>query len=116
MREEETARRGTLSAREMNPDELTDALRRRLPGAQRHRGLALAQPRTPSERAWQLIGLGVALRHRRNYDEALKALDAAVALSPEPRALRAAYVCAVSVHGDRGDYEAALRVSRSMPD
>jgi tetratricopeptide (TPR) repeat protein len=101
---------------DMSPEDLTDALRRRLPGAKRHRGLALARARTPSERAWRLIGLAVALRHRRDYDEALQALDAAVALNPEPRAQRAAYLCAVTVHRDRGDYDAARRVSRSTPD
>lgn len=63
-----------------------------------------------------LIGLAVALRHSRDYEEALKALDAAVALKPEPRAVRAAYFCAVAVHRDRGDYDAARRVRRSTPD
>jgi tetratricopeptide (TPR) repeat protein len=100
----------------MNPDDLTEALRSRLPGAERHRCLALAHPRTSTQRAWLLIGLGVALRHRRDYDEALKAFDAAVALHPEPRAERAAYLCAVAVHRDRGDYGAARRISRSMPE
>jgi tetratricopeptide (TPR) repeat protein len=101
---------------EMSPDDLIDALRRRLPKAKRHRCLALAQARTSSERAWQLIGLAVALRHRGDHDEGLKALDAAVALNPEPRAQRAAYMCAAAIHRDRGDYDAARRVSRSTPD
>jgi tetratricopeptide (TPR) repeat protein len=100
----------------MNPEDLTEALRRRLPAARRHAGIALAKPRSASERAWLLIGLAVALRHRRDYDEALKALDAAVALNPEPRAQRAAYLCAAAVHRDRGDDEAARRISRSMPE
>lgn len=100
----------------MNPDDLAEALRRRLPKAKRHRCLALARPRTATERAWLLIALGVALRYCREYDEALKALDAAVALNPETRAQRAAYVCAAAVHRDRGDYDAARRISRSMPD
>ena len=100
----------------MDPEDLSEALRRRLPGAERHRALALAHPRTTTERAWRLVCLGVAHRHTRNYGAALTALDAAVALNPQPRALRAAYLCAVAVHRDRGDYEAALRVSRSMPD
>ena len=100
----------------MDPEDLNEALRRRLRGAERHRALALAHPRTVTERAWQLVCLGVALGQTRNYDEALRALDAAVALNPQPRALRAAYLCAVAVHRDRGDYAAALRVSRSMPD
>ena len=100
----------------VDPEDLNEALRRRLRGAERHRALALAHPRTVTERAWQLVCLGVALGQTRNYDEALKALDAAVALNPQPRALRAAYFCAVAVHRDRGDYEAALRVSRSIPD
>jgi hypothetical protein len=100
----------------MSPDRLIDAIRSRVRGAERHRCLALAQPRTPGERAWQLIGLAVALRHRREYADALKALDAAVALDPEPRAKRAAYFCAIAVHRDRGDYEAARRISRSTPD
>jgi tetratricopeptide (TPR) repeat protein len=69
-----------------------------------------------SERAWLLIGLGVALRHTGDHAGALKALDAAVALNPDPRAQRAAYACAVAVHRDRGDYEAARRISRSMPE
>jgi len=100
----------------VDPEDLNDALRHRLPGAERHRGLALAHPRTTTERAWQLVCLGVALRHTRDYDGALKALDAAVSLRPERRAERAAYLSAVAVHRDRGDYEAALRVTRSMPD
>jgi tetratricopeptide (TPR) repeat protein len=100
----------------MSHDELIDAIRRRLAGARRHRGIALAKPRTSSERAWLLIGLGAALRQTGDHEGALKALDAAVALNPEPRALRAAYFCAVSVHRDRGDYDAARRVSRSTPD
>jgi len=100
----------------MNPDDLAEALRRRLPKAKRHRCLTLARPRTATERAWLLIALGVALRYCREYDEALKALDAAVALNPETRAQRAAYVCAAAVHRDRGDYDAARRISRSMPD
>jgi tetratricopeptide (TPR) repeat protein len=100
----------------VDPDDLNEALRRRLRGAERHRALALAHPRTATERAWQLVCLGVALRNTRNYDEALKALDAAVALNPEPRATRAAYLCAAAVHRDRGDYEAARKVNRSMPD
>jgi hypothetical protein len=99
----------------MNPEELTEALRSRLPGSERHCGIALAQPLTASERAWRLIGLAEALRHRPDHDEALKALDAAVAREPEPRALRAAYACAITVHRDRGDYAAARRISRSMP-
>jgi tetratricopeptide (TPR) repeat protein len=101
---------------EMNPDDLIDALRRRLPKAKRHRCLALARPRTASERAWQLIGLATALRHRGDHDEALKALDAAVALNPEPRAQRAAYICAAAIHRDRGDHDTARRVSGSTPD
>src|SRR5215211_5198885 len=36
----------------MNPDDLAEALRRRLPRAKRHRWLALARPRTANERAW----------------------------------------------------------------
>jgi hypothetical protein len=44
------------------------------------------------------------------------ALDAPVALEPEPRALRAAYACAITVHRDRGDYAAKRRISRSMPE
>ena len=100
----------------MDPDDLIDALRRRLPGAERHRALALARPRTVTERAWQLICLGVAFRLSGDHAGALKALDAAVALDPEPRAVKAAYLCAAAVHRDRGDYEAARRVSRSMPD
>ena len=100
----------------MDPEDLIDAIRRRLAGAERHRALALAHPRTVTQQAWTLVCLGVALRHTRNYGEALKALDAAVALNPEPRVQRAAYLCAAAVHRDRGDYEAARRVSRSMPD
>lgn len=100
----------------MNPDELAEALRRRLPRTKRHRWLALAHPRTATERAWLLIALGVALRHCGEYDEALKAFDAAVALDPNPHAQRAAYVCATAVHRDRGDDEAARRISRSMPE
>ena len=100
----------------VDPDDLSEALRHRLRGAERHRALALAHPRTTTERAWRLICLGVALRHSGNYGEALRALDAAVALNPQPRAARAAYLCAAAVHRDRGDYEAARRVSRSMPD
>jgi hypothetical protein len=100
----------------VDPDDLNEALRRRLRGAERHRAIALAYPRTATQRAWRLICLGVALRHTRNYDAALWALDAAVALHPEPRAQRAAYLCAAAVHRERGDYEAARRVNRSMPD
>jgi tetratricopeptide (TPR) repeat protein len=100
----------------MSPEDLIEELRRRLPKAKRHRCLALAHPRTPTERAWQLIGLAVALRHRGDHEEALKTLDAAVALNPEPRAQRAAYLCAAAIHRDRGDYDAARRVSRSMPE
>jgi tetratricopeptide (TPR) repeat protein len=100
----------------MSPEDLIEELRRRLPKAKRHRCLALARPRTPTERAWQLIGLAVALRHRGDHEEALKTLDAAVALNPEPRAQRAAYLCAAAIHRDRGDYDAARRVSRSMPE
>jgi tetratricopeptide (TPR) repeat protein len=101
---------------EMTPEDLIEALRRRLPRAKRHGYLALARARTPTDRAWVLIALAVALRHRRDYEEALKALDAAVALNPEPRAQRAAYVCAAAIHRDRGDYDAARRVSRSTPE
>jgi len=100
----------------VDPEELSEALRHRLRGAERHRAIALAYPRTATQRAWRLICLGVALRHMRSYDAALWALDAAVALHPEPRAQRAAYLCAAAVHRDRGDYEAARRVSRSMPE
>jgi tetratricopeptide (TPR) repeat protein len=100
----------------MNPDDLAEALRRRLPRAKRHRWLALAHPHTATERAWLLIALGVTLRQCRDYDEALKVFDAAVALNPEARAQRAAYLCAAAVHRDRGDYDAARRISRSMPD
>jgi tetratricopeptide (TPR) repeat protein len=100
----------------VDPEDLNEALRDRLPGAERHRALALAHPRTVTERAWQLVCLGVALRHTGNYGAALQALDAAVALNPQPRAERAAYLCAVAVHQDRGDHEAALRISRSMPE
>jgi hypothetical protein len=100
----------------VDPDDLIEALRNRLPGARRHRALALAHPRTTSERAWQLVGLGVALRQARDYQRSLEALDAAVALAPRPRVVRAAYLCAVEVHRDRGDYEAALRISRSIPE
>jgi MoxR-like ATPase len=100
----------------VDPDDLNEELRRRLRGAERHRAIALAHPRTATQRAWQLICLGVALRHMRSYDAALWALDAAVALNPSPRAQRAAYLCAAAVHRDRGDYEAARRVSRSMPE
>jgi hypothetical protein len=100
----------------MSPEDLTHAIRRRVRGAGRHRALALAQPRTTTERAWQLICLGVALRHTRDYEGSLKALDAAVALGPDPRVVRAAYLCAVTVHRDRGDHEAARRISRSMPE
>ena len=63
-----------------------------------------------------MIALGVSLRQCRDYDEALKACDAAVALEPDARAQRAAYVCAAAVHRDRGDDEAARRISRSMPE
>jgi hypothetical protein len=101
---------------EMSPEDLGEALRRRVPAARRHRALALARPRTPSERAWTLICLGVALRHTRDYEGSLRALDAAVALGPDRRAVRAAYLCAVAVHRDRGDYAAARRTSRSMPE
>jgi tetratricopeptide (TPR) repeat protein len=101
---------------EMTPDDLIEALRRRLPKAKRHRYLAPAHARTPTEHAWQLIGLAVALRQRGDHEEALKALDAAVALNPAPRAQRAAYMCAVAVHRDRGDYDAARRVNRSTPE
>jgi tetratricopeptide (TPR) repeat protein len=100
----------------VDPDDLIYVLRHRLRGARRHRALALAHPRTTSERAWQLICLGVALRRSGDHEGALKALDAAVALNPEPRAQRAAYFCAVAVHRDRGDWDAARRVSRSTPD
>jgi tetratricopeptide (TPR) repeat protein len=100
----------------MSPEELIDAIRRRLAGAKRHRAIALAQPRTSTDRAWLLIGLAASLRQIGDHDGALKALDAAVDLNPEPRALRAAYFCAVAVHRDRGDYDAARRVSRSTPD
>jgi tetratricopeptide (TPR) repeat protein len=100
----------------VDPDHLVDALRQRLPGAERHRALALTNARTVTERAWVLVCLGVALRQSRDYQGALKMLDAAVALGPAPRALRAAYLCALAVHNDRGDYEAARRISQSMPD
>jgi tetratricopeptide (TPR) repeat protein len=100
----------------MSPEDLIDALRRRVPAAKRHRAIALAHPSTATERAWLLVGLGVALRHTGDHAGALKALDAAVALDPEPRAKRAAYFCAIAVHRDRGDYDAARRVSRSMPE
>jgi Tetratricopeptide repeat len=100
----------------VDPDHLVDALRQRLPGAERHRALALTNARTVTERAWVLVCLGVALRQSRDYEGALKMLDAAVALGPGPRALRAAYLCALAVHTDRGDHEAVLRISRSMPD
>ena len=100
----------------MNPDDLAEALRRRLPRATRHTGLALASPRTPTERAWLLIGLAVSLRRCRDYDGALKALDAAVALEPDPPAQRAAYACAIAVHRDRGDDASARRISPSMPE
>ena len=100
----------------VSPEDLTDALRVRVRGAERHRALALAYPRTASDRAWSFICLGVALRQNRDYEGSLKALDAAVSLRPEPRAVRAAYLCAVAVHRDRGDYEAARRVGRSIPD
>jgi tetratricopeptide (TPR) repeat protein len=101
---------------EMTPEHLTDALRRLIPGAKRHRTIALAQPRNATDRAWALVCLGVALRNTRDYDGALKALDAAVALSSNPRLLRAAYACAVAVHRDRGDYETARRINRSTPE
>jgi tetratricopeptide (TPR) repeat protein len=100
----------------MKPDHLAEALRCRLPRANGHRWLAPAHPRSASERAWLLIALGVALRHCREYDDALKVFDAAVALDPDPRAQRAAYVSATAVHRDRGDDEAARRISRSMPE
>jgi tetratricopeptide (TPR) repeat protein len=100
----------------VDPESLIDALRVRLPGAERHRALALARPRTATERAWQLVCLGVAFRQSGNHEAALRALDAAVALGPAPRAQRAAYLCAAAVHRDRGDYEAARKVSRSTPD
>jgi hypothetical protein len=100
----------------VDPDHLVDALRQRLPGAERHRALALTNARTVTERAWVLVGLGVALRQSRDYVGALRMLDAAVALGPGPRALRAAYLCALAVHTDRGDYDAARRISRSMPE
>jgi tetratricopeptide (TPR) repeat protein len=101
---------------EMSPNDLIEALRRRLPKAKRHRYLALTRARTPNERAWRLIGLAVALRRRGDDEEALKALDAAVALNPEPRAQRAAYICAAAIHRDRGDYDTARRVNRSTPE
>src|SRR5215211_7907748 len=97
LRRRKTAFRTELFSPRMNPDDLAEALRHRLPRAKRHRWLALAQPRTPTERAWLLIALGVALRYGYEYDEALKALAAAV-------------------HRDRGDYDAARRISRSMPE
>jgi tetratricopeptide (TPR) repeat protein len=100
----------------VDPDRLVDALRVRLPGAERHRALALAHARTVTERAWVLVCLGVALGQSGDYAAALRALDAAVKLGPAPRAERAAYLCAIAVHRDRGDYQAARRVSRSMPD
>jgi tetratricopeptide (TPR) repeat protein len=100
----------------MSNEDLSQALSRSLPGARRHRALALAQPRTTNERAWFLVCLGVALRQTRDYEGSLRALDAAVALRPEAGAIRAAYLCAAAVHRDRGDYEAARRISRSMPD
>jgi tetratricopeptide (TPR) repeat protein len=100
----------------VDPEDLNETVRRRLPGAKRHRALALANARTVTERAWVLVCLGVALRQSRDYAGALRMLDAAVALGPAPRALRAAYLCALAVHTDRGDYEAARRVSQSMPE
>jgi hypothetical protein len=100
----------------VDPEDLNETIRQRLPGAERHRALALAHPRTVTERAWVHVYLGVAFRHSRNYVAALKALDAAVRLGPAPRAERAAYLCAVAVHRDRGDHEAAARITRSMPE
>jgi hypothetical protein len=100
----------------MNPDDLAEALRSRLPRARRNRWLALADARTVSERAWLLIALGVTRRHCHEYGEALAAFDAAVALEPDARAQRAAYASAAAVHRDRGDFEAARRISRSMPE
>jgi tetratricopeptide (TPR) repeat protein len=100
----------------VDPQNLIDVLRRRIRGARRHRALALARPRTTSERAWQLICLGVVLRRSGDHEGALRALDEAVALNPELRAQRAAYLAAAAVHRDRGDWDAARRVSRSTPD
>jgi hypothetical protein len=91
----------------MSSPDLGDVLARRC--------VAVAKPRSATDRAWQLVGLGTALGRIGESKLALTFLDAAVALEPDQRAKAAAYECAVQLHWDAGDVETARKVNESRP-
>jgi tetratricopeptide (TPR) repeat protein len=86
-----------------------------LPAALRERCIAPADATTATDRAWQLVGLGAALGRIGESRQALRFLDAAVALGPRREVAAAAYATAVRLHWDAGDLETARKVNASRP-
>ncbi len=66
------------------------------------------------QRAWRLVKLASRLRKEGQYDVALRVLDAAVALDASDETTRAAYVCAMGLHADRGELEVARTIGEQL--
>ncbi len=66
------------------------------------------------QRAWMLVALAARMRQEGQTDLARVAVDGAVALDAGPAPTRAAQTCAVAVHADDGDFEAAAKLGEQL--
>jgi hypothetical protein len=100
------------------PQVLVESLRARLRGAGATSTLQLAVQAAvapdPEQRAWTLVALAGRMRQEGSTELARQAVEAAVALNAGREATRAAHACAVALHADDGDLEAAAKLGEKL--
>jgi hypothetical protein len=100
------------------PHALVDSLRTRLRGTREPSTLGLAVQAAaagdPEQRAWLLVALAARLRREHEHRLARAAVEAALALDAGGEPTRAARTCAVALHADAGDLEAAVKLGEEL--
>jgi hypothetical protein len=66
------------------------------------------------QRAWMLVALAARMRQEGRTDLGRLAVDGAVSLDAGVAPTRAARICAVSLHADDGDFEAAAKLGEEL--
>jgi hypothetical protein len=100
------------------PQVLVESLRSHLRGARETSTIELAVQAAVApdreQRAWMLVALAARMRQEGHTDLARVAVDGAVALDAGEAPTRAARTCAVAVHTDDGDFEAAVKLGEEL--
>jgi hypothetical protein len=97
---------------------LVESLRSHLRGPRENATIELAVQAAiepdREQRAWKLVALAARMRQEGRTDLARVAVDGAVALDAGAAPTRAAQTCAVGLHADDGDFEAAAKLGEEL--